>query len=84
MGAGTVFSTQHFSDKFTVPTRLPVAKHALDCVLTWQTAVPVRGSSWSGPPSETRPAIWHRRLLNMSIEAHVAELKDGVGRGKWK
>jgi hypothetical protein len=26
------------------PTGFPVAKHALDCVLTWQTAVRVRGS----------------------------------------
>jgi hypothetical protein len=35
----------------------------------------VCAAQWSGPPSKTRSAIWHRRLLNMSIEAHVAELE---------
>jgi hypothetical protein len=50
-------------------TGFPVARHALDCVLTWQSAVRVRCSSGSGPPSEARCAIWQ------SIEAHVAELE---------
>ncbi len=54
MVALTVCSVRNTSDKFA-SCRFPVAKHILDCVLTWQTAVRVLGSAGRTRPPTPAP-----------------------------